>query len=259
LHTACGTPAYTAPEILRRSGGYDGSKADAWSCGLILYVLLAGYLPFSDLNIPAMCKKISRRDYQFPDWISKRARFVIYRLLDPNPESRMSLEGLFTNEWFKKSLKPESEPKKNVFGFDYGNEVKISGLNAFHIISMSSGLDLSGLFETTSSQGGNNSNSVNKREKRFTSSAKMEVMEEKVKEVGGVFGFKVEIGKNNAIGLVKGKVGLVIEVFEIVPSQLLLVDVKVVEGGLEFEDNHWEDWKVALQDLAISWHNEESS
>ncbi|CAJ2628210.1 unnamed protein product [Trifolium pratense] len=246
LHTACGTPAYTAPEILRRSGGYDGSKADAWSCGLILYVLLAGYLPFSDLNIPAMCKKISRRDYQFPDWISKRARFVIYRLLDPNPETRMSLESLFTNEWFKKSLRPEPESKKSIFG----NEVKISGLNAFHIISMSSGLDLSGLFEieTTSSEGGNN-NSVNKREKKFTSSAKMEVMEEKVKEVGGVLGFKVEIGKNNAIGLVKGKVGLVIEVFEIVPSQLLLVDVKVVEGGLEFEDNHWEDWKVGLQDV----------
>jgi carbon catabolite-derepressing protein kinase len=69
----------------------------------------------------------------------------------------------------------------------------------------------------------------------------------------------VEVGKNNAIELVKGKVGLVVEVFEIVPSQLLLVDVKVVEGDLEFENNHWEDWKVALQDLVISWHNEESS
>jgi carbon catabolite-derepressing protein kinase len=258
LHTACGTPAYTAPEIFRRSGGYDGSKTDAWSCGLILYVLLAGYLPFSDSNIPVMCKKIFRRDYQFPDWISKRARFVIYRLLDPNPETRMSLEALFTNEWFKKSLRPEPEPKKSVFGFDYGNQAKISGLNAFHIISMSSGLNLSGLFETTSSEGDNNK-SMNRREKRFTSSAKMEVMEEKVKEVGGFFGFKVEVGKNNAIELVKGKVGLVVEVFEIVPSQLLLVDVKVVEGDLEFENNHWEDWKVALQDLVISWHNEESS
>jgi carbon catabolite-derepressing protein kinase len=205
-----------------------------------------------------MCKKIFRRDYQFPDWISKRARFVIYRLLDPNPETRMSLEALFTNEWFKKSLRPEPEPKKSVFGFDYGNQAKISGLNAFHIISMSSGLNLSGLFETTSSEGDNNK-SMNRREKRFTSSAKMEVMEEKVKEVGGFFGFKVEVGKNNAIELVKGKVGLVVEVFEIVPSQLLLVDVKVVEGDLEFENNHWEDWKVALQDLVISWHNEESS
>lgn len=258
LHTACGTPAYTAPEILRRSGGYDGSKADAWSCGLILYVLLAGYLPFDDLNIPAMCKKISRRDYRFPDWVSKRARIVIYRLLDPNPETRMSLEGLFGNEWFKKSLKPEAEPEKSIFGCDYGKEGKNLGLNAFHIISMSSGLDLSGLFETTSSsQGGNNNNTW--REKRFTSSANIEVVWEKVKEVGGVLGFKVEVGKNSAIGLVKGKVGLVVEVFEIVPCQLVLVAVKVVEGGFEFEDNHWEDWKVGLQDLVISWHNEESS
>lgn len=255
LHTACGTPAYTAPEILRRSGGYDGSKADAWSCGLILYVLLAGYLPFDDLNIPAMYKKISRRDYRFPDWISKRARFVIYRLLDPNPETRMSLEALFGNEWFKKSLKDEAE--KSVFGFDYGKEGKDLGLNAFHIISMSSGLDLSGLFETTSLEGGKNN--TDRREKRFICSTKMEVVEEKVKEVGRVLGFKVEVGKNSAIGLVKGKVVLVVEVFEIMPSQLVLVSVNVVEGGLEFEDNHWGDLKAALQDLVLSWHNQESS
>ncbi|XP_061339028.1 CBL-interacting serine/threonine-protein kinase 4-like [Gastrolobium bilobum] len=250
LHTACGTPAYTAPEILRRSGGYDGSKADAWSCGLILYVLLAGHLPFDDSNIPAMCKKISRRDYRFPECISKPARFVIHKLLDPNPETRMSVEGLFGNAWFKKSLRVEAEER--VFGWDVygkGYEGKGSSVNAFDIISMSSGLDLRGLFETTS----------NRREKMFTSSAKVEVVEEKVKEVGGVLGFKVEIGKkNSAIGLVKGKVALVFEMFEIVPAQLLLVAFTVVEGGLEFEEHHWGDWKDALQDLVLSWHNNES-
>ncbi|XP_027366837.1 CBL-interacting serine/threonine-protein kinase 4-like [Abrus precatorius] len=250
LHTACGTPAYTAPEILRRSGGYDGSKADAWSCGLILYVFLAGNLPFDESNIPAMCKKICRRDYQFPECISKPARFVIYRLLDPNPERRMSLEALFGNAWFKKSLREETT-EESAFGWGKGSfEGKGSGVNAFDIISMSSGLDLRGLFETAS-------DGENRREKRFTSSAKVEVVEEKVKEVGGVLGFKVEVGKNNsAIGLVKGKVALVFEMFEIVPHQLLLVAVKVVEGGLEFEELHWGDWKAALQDLVLSWHND---
>ncbi|KAK7344057.1 hypothetical protein VNO77_13291 [Canavalia gladiata] len=252
LHTACGTPAYTAPEILRRSGGYDGSKADAWSCGLILYVLLVGHLPFDESNIPAMCKRISRRDYQFPEYISKPARFVIYRLLDPNPGTRMSLEGLLGNTWFKKSLRAETTEdsafgRDNVNGYGKGGS---GGVNAFDIISMSSGLDLRGLFETTPNGG-------NRREKRFTSSASVEVVEEKVKEVGGVLGFKVEVGKNNsAIGLVKGKVALVFEVFEIVPDQLLLVAVKVEEGGLEFEELHWGDWKDALQHLVLSWHND---
>ena len=83
--------------------------------------------------------------------------------------------------------------------------------------------------------------------------------EEKVKEVGGVLGFKIEVGKSNgAIALVKGKVALVFEVLEIVPHELLFVAVKVVEGALEFEEHHWGDWKDALQDLVLSWHNQES-
>ncbi|KAG4911031.1 CBL-interacting serine/threonine-protein kinase 4 [Glycine soja] len=257
LHTACGTPAYTAPEILRQSGGYDGSKADAWSCGLILYVFLAGHLPFEDTNIPAMCKKISRRDYQFPEWISKPARFVIHKLLDPNPETRISLEALFGNAWFKKSLKPETA-EENALGFSYVKSSynyegsKSSGVTAFDIISMSWGLDLTRLFETKWDSG-------SKREKRFTSSARVEVVEEKVKEVGGLLGFKVEVGKSNgAIALLKGKVALVFELLEIVPHQLLLVAVKVLEGALEFEELHWGDWKHALQDLVLSWHNQES-
>ncbi|KAK7391755.1 hypothetical protein VNO78_20176 [Psophocarpus tetragonolobus] len=260
LHTACGTPAYTAPEILRRSGGYDGSKADAWSCGLILFVFVAGYFPFDDTNIPAMCKKISRRDYQFPEWISKPVRFVIHKLLDPNPETRMSLESLFGNAWFKKSLNPETA-EGNTFGWDsafhgkcgcYEGMSGSSGVSAFDIISMSSGLDLTRLFETTLDGGC-------RREKRFSSSARVEAVEEKVKEVGGVLGFKVEVGKSNgAIALVKGKVTLVFELFQIVPDELLLVALKVVEGALEFEEHHWGYWKDGLEDVVLSWHNQES-
>ncbi|KAJ1426133.1 Serine/threonine-protein kinase, active site [Sesbania bispinosa] len=57
FHTFCGTPAYVAPEVLARKG-YDGAKVDIWSCGVVLFVLMAGYLPFHDRNIMAMYKKI---------------------------------------------------------------------------------------------------------------------------------------------------------------------------------------------------------
>jgi len=248
LHTACGTPAYTAPEILGRIG-YDGSKADAWSCGVILYVLLAGHLPFDDSNIPAMCKRITRRDYQFPEWISKPARYLIYQLLDPNPKTRIRLENVFGNNWFKKSLREEPEEKlfDDKYSFDGHKKLEL-GMNAFDIISMSSGLNLSGLFETTTL----------KSEKRFTSSEEVGVVEEKVKEIGVRLGFRVEIGKNGAIGLGKGKVTMVVEVFKIV-DDLLLVALKLENGGLEFEDVHWNDWKIGLQDVVLSWHNNHES
>ncbi|PWA36191.1 Calcium/calmodulin-dependent/calcium-dependent protein kinase [Artemisia annua] len=50
LHTICGMPAYAAPEVINRRG-YDRDKADIWSCEVILYVLLTGYLSFHDSNL----------------------------------------------------------------------------------------------------------------------------------------------------------------------------------------------------------------
>ncbi|KAF3543503.1 hypothetical protein DY000_02008999 [Brassica cretica] len=57
LHSTCGTPNYVAPEVIN-SKGYDGAKADLWSCGVILFVLMAGYLPFEDSNLASLYKKV---------------------------------------------------------------------------------------------------------------------------------------------------------------------------------------------------------
>ncbi|XVF63000.1 hypothetical protein PTKIN_Ptkin09bG0054000 [Pterospermum kingtungense] len=150
LHTACGTPAYTAPEVVRRKG-YNGSKADAWSCGVILFVLLAGYLPFDDSNLVTMYKKIHRREFQFPSWISKQAKSVIWQLLDPNPNTRMSIEKLMETSWYKRALMAVASSNSRQESLLHDRKLKhdmvCNGVNAFDIISLSSGLDLSGLFE----------------------------------------------------------------------------------------------------------------
>ncbi|KAH7561366.1 hypothetical protein JRO89_XS10G0216900 [Xanthoceras sorbifolium] len=84
LHTTCGTPNYVAPEVLN-DRGYDGATADLWSCGVILFVLLAGYLPFDDSNLMNLYKKISAAEFTCPPWISFAAMKLITRILDPNP------------------------------------------------------------------------------------------------------------------------------------------------------------------------------
>ncbi|KAL6971719.1 CBL-interacting serine/threonine-protein kinase 7 [Sarracenia purpurea var. burkii] len=250
LQTACGTPAYTAPEVVRR-GGYDGAKADAWSCGVILFVFLAGFLPFDDSNLATMYQKIFRREFYFPQWISKQAKFIIRSLLDPNPSSRMSIETLMSSSWFKKSLPLDSYGLNSSAHFTIqptkeSKFVKATTMNAFDIISMSSGLDLSGLFEPTSS---------NKREKIFTSKASVETIEERVAEVGGRLGYRVETEKGKTLLLSKGITVLFAEISSVAP-ELVMVVVKVVGGGADFEELHWDDLRVGLQDLALSWQSD---
>ena len=90
LHTQCGTPAYVAPEVLRKRG-YDGARADLWSCGVVLYVLLCGSLPFQHDNYAKMYQKIFKADYQVPPWVSGDARRLIARLLVVDPAKRASV------------------------------------------------------------------------------------------------------------------------------------------------------------------------
>ncbi|KAM6566379.1 hypothetical protein CsatA_025507 [Cannabis sativa] len=252
LHTACGTPAYTAPEILTRRG-YDGARADAWSCGIILYHLLTGKLPFDDLNIAANLLKIKKRDYQFPASITGNTQKVIYRLLDPNPKTRLTLDELVQLSWFKKLIPtPSQEPSlfQSTPRFCKTETENSSATNAFDIIaSLSSGLNLSGLFESSREE------VINKKEKRFTAMAEAESMVEKVKEIGDGLGFRSERGKGGwSLGFGKGRVVLVIEIMKLTPT-LLMGEVKVVKGGFELEELQWQEFKSGLDNVGLSWLN----
>ncbi|KAI6670878.1 hypothetical protein NL676_005763 [Syzygium grande] len=84
LHTICGTPAYVAPEVIGQKG-YDGAKADIWSCGVVLFVLLAGYLPFHDSNLMEMYRKIGRADFRSPSWFPPEVRAPYKQNIRPKP------------------------------------------------------------------------------------------------------------------------------------------------------------------------------
>lgn len=101
LHTTCGTPNYVAPEVLLDKG-YDGKKADVWSMGVILYVLMAGYLPFDEENISDLFRKIQNAEYTMPRWFSKEGSDLVRCILNPDPEKRYTIPMIKEHPWMKK-------------------------------------------------------------------------------------------------------------------------------------------------------------
>ncbi|KAI7633617.1 Pkinase-domain-containing protein, partial [Hortaea werneckii] len=103
LKTSCGSPNYAAPEVI--SGKlYAGPEVDVWSCGVILYVLLVGRLPFDDEYIPALFKKIAQGNYMVPNYLSSGAVRLIKKMLQVNPVNRITVPEIRQDPWFLKDL-----------------------------------------------------------------------------------------------------------------------------------------------------------
>ncbi|KAJ0978617.1 hypothetical protein J5N97_014091 [Dioscorea zingiberensis] len=154
LHTTCGSPCYVAPEVLANRG-YDGAISDIWSCGVILYFILTGKLPFEDRNLVVLYQKIFKADTEIPKWLSPGAQNIIRKILDPNPTTRIKLAMIKEDEWFKQDYVPviptddEEDLSISDVKSSEGDESGITPIyiNAFQLIGMSSCFDLSGLFE----------------------------------------------------------------------------------------------------------------
>eukprot|EP00002_Diphylleia_rotans_P003684 TRINITY_DN12569_c0_g1_i1.p1 TRINITY_DN12569_c0_g1~~TRINITY_DN12569_c0_g1_i1.p1 ORF type:complete len:382 (+),score=51.95 TRINITY_DN12569_c0_g1_i1:337-1482(+) len=101
LSTDCGTPAYVAPEVLRRY--YDGQSADIWSCGVILFAMLTGSLPweFPLPESPEFCEYI-RGNLDVEPWhlISPLAKDLVTRMLHIDPSQRITLDNIRRHPWF---------------------------------------------------------------------------------------------------------------------------------------------------------------
>ncbi|XP_004252954.1 CBL-interacting serine/threonine-protein kinase 1 isoform X1 [Solanum lycopersicum] len=244
LHTTCGSPNYVAPEVLSNRG-YNGATSDTWSCGVILYVILTGFLPFDDRNLAVLYQKIFKGDAPIPKWLSQGAKNLIKRILDPNPQTRITMAEIKEDEWFKQNYTPTNPDEEEVESDDTSSDDEVLTIheapldiernpespsvinNAFQLIGMSSCLDLSGFFENED---------VSERKIRFTSNLSPKELLDRIENLAVQMGFQVQKkpGKLKVLLENKGQktqasLSIVVEVFEISTS-LYVVELQKSSG-----------------------------
>lgn len=106
MKTSCGSPCYAAPELVVSSEPYEGRKVDVWSCGVILYAMLAGYLPFDDDpqnpdgdNIARLYHYITHTPLTFPEYIQPTPRDLLRKIIVSNPRKRIDLKQVRSHPW----------------------------------------------------------------------------------------------------------------------------------------------------------------
>ncbi|XP_078669713.1 serine/threonine-protein kinase BRSK2-like isoform X3 [Branchiostoma floridae x Branchiostoma belcheri] len=128
LETSCGSPHYACPEVIRGER-YDGRKADIWSCGVILFALLVGALPFDDDNLRTLLEKVKKGVFHIPHFVPPDCQNLLRGMIEVDPVKRLTLEQIRNHQWY---LGPDmtacSDPNQSPNFFD---QLKLSLVEAF--------------------------------------------------------------------------------------------------------------------------------
>lgn len=250
--------------------GYDGAAADIWSCGVILYVLMAGYLPFSETDLPTLNMKINAAEYSCPYWFSSGAKSLIQKILDPNPKTRIQIEEIRKDPWFRRNYIPAKlgeDEEVNLDDvravFDDIEEEYVADqseksddgpliMNAFEMITLSQGLNLSPLFDRRQD--------YIKRQTRFVSRKPANFIMSSIEAVAEAMGlnvstrhFKTRLERRT--GHRVAQFAAVLEIYEVAPS-LFMVDVRKAAGDTLEYHKFYKNFCAKLEN--IIWKPTES-
>uniref|UniRef100_A0A3B4E9T4 Protein kinase domain-containing protein n=1 Tax=Pygocentrus nattereri TaxID=42514 RepID=A0A3B4E9T4_PYGNA len=116
LETSCGSPHYACPEVIRGEK-YDGRRADVWSCGVILFALLVGALPFDHDNLRQLLEKVKSGVFHMPHFIPPDCQALLRGMIEVDPEKRLTLEEIQKHAWYQAGRNepcPEQPPPRRV-------------------------------------------------------------------------------------------------------------------------------------------------
>jgi serine/threonine protein kinase len=96
--TLCGSAYYACPELLS-SQSYDAKKADSWACGVLLYVMVTGQLPWIKAQVNEILDQIRNDAFNTPSFLTDKCRDLIRKLMCVDPSSRISVKEALSHPW----------------------------------------------------------------------------------------------------------------------------------------------------------------
>uniref|UniRef100_A0A8C5GWL2 Serine/threonine-protein kinase BRSK2-like n=1 Tax=Gouania willdenowi TaxID=441366 RepID=A0A8C5GWL2_GOUWI len=117
LQTVCGVSNHGICFIFLQGEKYDGRRADVWSCGVILFALLVGALPFDHDNLRQLLEKVKSGVFHMPHFIPPDCQSLLKGMIEVNPEKRLTLEAIQKHGWYQGGRNepcPEQPPPRRV-------------------------------------------------------------------------------------------------------------------------------------------------
>jgi serine/threonine protein kinase len=115
LRTHVGSAVYAAPECIVQEE-YDGVKIDIWSCGVVLFTMLCGNIPWVHTQSIQLIEEIKRCDFFIPTFVSPLAQSLIKEIIVVDPEKRLSVEQSLGHPWLRDVPDPPPLPEMEPVG-----------------------------------------------------------------------------------------------------------------------------------------------